>query len=75
MTTSSPSHLSPANHQRMEAVRDAFRNRRLAHEQSRLCSFYLEHNLFEEATRCRRQLLEHLRFARRQWQTALGLPL
>jgi hypothetical protein len=66
---------SPAHHVRMEAVRCAFRSRRLAREQSRLFGFYIEHNLLDEATRCRQQVLEHLRFARRQWQTALGLSL
>jgi len=73
--TASPSSLTPTHHLRMEAVRDAFRNRRLARDQSRLRGFYLEHNLLEEAARCRQQLLEHLRYARRQWQTALGLAL
>ncbi|MCU0863385.1 MAG: hypothetical protein MUC36_06320 [Planctomycetes bacterium] len=71
----SPSPRSPAHHVRMEAVRCAFRSRRLAHEQSRLFGFYIEHNLLDEACRCREQVLEHLRFARRQWQTVLGLNL
>ena len=73
--TRSPSPRSPAHRVRMEAVRCAFRSRRLAHEQNQLFGFYIEHNLLDEATRCRQQVLEHLRFARRQWQTALGLSL
>ena len=73
--TTTPVQWPPSRHDRMVAVRDAFRNRRLAREQSRLFDFYVEQNLLDEASRCREQMLDHLRFARRQWQTALGLSL
>ena len=73
--TTTPVQRPTSQHVRMAAVHDAFRNRRLAREQSRMFDFYVEHNLLDEACRCREQVLDHLRFARRQWQTALGLSL
>lgn len=59
--------------QTLAAVREAFRHRRLASRQVRLYELYLEHNLFDEAHRARELMLDHLREARRQWRTALGL--
>lgn len=61
--------------ERLTAVREAFRKRKLALGQRHLCSFYIEHNLLEEAVKSRKVMLQHLRDARRQWRTALDLPL
>jgi hypothetical protein len=57
---------------RMDAVREAFRCRRLAHAQRLLFAFYVEHNLTEEAGRSREALLGHLLQACRLWRRALG---
>lgn len=62
----------PAVVQRMTTVREAFRQRRLAHEQRHLWSFYLEHNLFEQARDSRQLMIEHLRCACQHWRLTLG---
>lgn len=61
--------------EKLNAVREAFRNRRLARSQRTLYSFYVEHNLFVQAVQSRTVMLLHLRDACRQWRTALDLEL
>ncbi len=58
--------------QRMAAVREAFRLRRVANKHRSLWLFYLEHNLLEEANSSRVQMIEHLRCACQQWRLTLG---
>lgn len=57
----------------MDAMREAFRRQRLANNQGRLHSLYIENNLFDEARKSRLLMLGHLRLARRHWRTVLGL--
>ena len=58
--------------QRMAAVREAFDLGRRAKTQRRLWSFYMEHNLFEEARDARVLMLELLRSASQQWRLTLA---
>ena len=60
--------------QRMTNVREALRLRRLAGRQRRLCGFYAEHSLFDEAGNCRRLMMYLLGSARMHWRRALGSP-
>jgi hypothetical protein len=60
--------LAPA---RLNSVREAFRLQQLASRQRLLWLFYAEHNLFEEAARCRQVMVEHLRQACQQWRLTL----
>lgn len=55
------------------ALREVFRLKRAANDIGRRYSFYIEHGLLQEAQRTRADLLHHLRDARGQWRTALGL--
>jgi hypothetical protein len=57
---------------RTAAARQAFRQRRLATEESRLHDFYVEHGLSEQARSCRSRMLTHLRAACGHWRTVLG---
>jgi hypothetical protein len=59
--------------QTSRALREAFRLKRRADDVARRYSFYMEHGLLQEALRTRVVLLHHLRDARGQWRTALGL--
>lgn len=61
--------------ERMAAVREVARLRRLARAQRHLWFFYLEHNLFEAAREARLDLLDSLRRACRQWQLILAVSL
>ena len=58
---------------KLVAAREAFRHQQLAGRLARRCNHYVEHNLFEEAHRCRNQMLDNLRGACRQWRTVLAL--
>lgn len=71
MTPSHPHTIA----EKLQAVREAFRNRRLARGQRHLYSFYVEHNLLVQAVQSRTVMLDHLRHACRQWRTALDLAL
>jgi len=62
----------PSVARRMATVREAFRQHRLAHEQRQLWSYYLEHNLFDQARDCRLVMIAHLRSACLQWRLTLG---
>jgi hypothetical protein len=62
----------PGVAQRMTAVREAFRLRRLARTQRHLAMFYLEHSLFDEARASRLLMIRHLRSACLQWRLTLG---
>lgn len=64
---------TPAVKRAAAAIREVSRRRRLASQQGRLFNLFLEHNLLEEARESRTRMLEHLRCARREWRTALGL--
>lgn len=59
--------------QRLADLREAFRLGRLARSHRGLWQFYLEHNLFDEASLTRTHMLNLLRLARLQWRLALGL--
>ncbi|MFN7588534.1 MAG: hypothetical protein ACK501_16220 [Planctomycetota bacterium] len=61
--------------EKLNAVREVFRLRRLARDEHRLHGFYLEHNLFVEAEQTRTEMLDHLRTACRLWRTALDLAV
>ena len=67
-----PTGVAPVVLQRLATVREAARLHRLAHDRRCLWLFYLEHNLFDEARGARRQMLELLRSACRQWRLMLG---
>jgi uncharacterized membrane protein YtjA (UPF0391 family) len=54
------------------SVREAFHQKRLAHDQRRLSMFYLEHNLFEQARDSRQLMIGHLRSACQQWRQTIG---
>lgn len=58
--------------QRMSALRESHRQRRLALAQRRLWLFYVEFNLFEQALECRRLMLVHLQAACQQLRRNLG---
>ena len=58
--------------QRVSTVREAFHQKRLAHDQHRLSMFYLEHNLFEQARDSRQLMIGHLRVACQQWRQTIG---
>ena len=72
MGDTNPTEGAPAVVQRMAAVREAFRLRRIANKHRSLWLFYLEHNLLEEANCARSQMIEHLRCACQQWRLTLG---
>jgi uncharacterized membrane protein YtjA (UPF0391 family) len=57
---------------RVSTVREAFHQKRLAHDQRRLSMFYLEHNLFEQARDSRQLMIGHLRIACQQWRQTIG---
>ena len=69
------SNVQPTLKLRMAAVREAFRRRRLAHEQRRLYDFYVEHSLLDQASSTRASMLDHLRAASGLWRTTLGMSL
>ena len=65
--------MQPRALHRMTAVREAFRLRHLARRQRRLCDFYLEHCLLDEARDARQEVLDSLRRACHQWRLTLGI--
>ena len=65
--------MQPIAIDRMTAVREAFRLRRLARTQRRLCDFYSEHCLLDEARDARQGVLDSLRRACHQWRLTLGI--
>ena len=58
---------------RMAAARGLSRCLRQARVHRSLWLFYLEHNLFEQATDERTRMIGHLRGARQQWRLTLGM--
>ncbi len=65
--------IQPTVLQRMTAMRESHRQRRLALAQRRLWLFYVEFNLFEQALECRQLMLAHLRSACQQLRRTLGM--
>jgi hypothetical protein len=57
--------------QRLHSVREAFRLQQSARKQRLLWLFYGEHNLFEEAAKCRQLMMDSLRQACQQWRLTL----
>lgn len=64
--------IQPTVVQRMTALRESYRQRRLALAQRRLWLFYVEFNLLEQALECRRLMLVHLQAACQQLRRILG---
>ena len=58
--------------QRLACVREAFRHHRSAKVHRYQWLFYLEHNLFHEAQRARRSMLDELRRSCQKWRLVLG---
>jgi len=68
-----PAASQTADTQRLSTVREAFHQKRLAHDQRRLSMFYLEHNLFEQARDSRQLMIGHLRSACQQWRQTIAV--
>ena len=66
--------ISLTTSRRMDSVRRVFHYHRRARRHRQLWLWYVEHNLFEQASDERSLMIEQLRCARDQWRLALGWP-